>query len=68
LVSGVGYETRNYKYFAGICRGFLRLSKEKSFKQEHYLKNVEFFNGMQAAIDLSRDCFPRFRIESQTEI
>jgi hypothetical protein len=38
-------ETGNYKYSERLCRGFLRILQKKKFGSEHYLKNVEFFNG-----------------------
>jgi hypothetical protein len=43
-------ETGNYKYFAGVCRGFLKFRKRKKFQWEHYWKIVEFFNGRDKSI------------------
>jgi len=42
LVSCVVGETRNYKYFTEICRGFLDAAKEKIFNLNDTLKILGF--------------------------
>jgi hypothetical protein len=42
LVSCVVGETRNYKYFAEICRGFLDSAKEKIFNLNGTLEILGF--------------------------
>jgi hypothetical protein len=51
-------ETGNYKYFAGVCRGFLGFEKEKKFEGDGEEKMLRF--STQEEKQVPRAMRPRF--------